>query len=652
MKVIVQIPCFNEASTLPAVLQDLPKRIIGVDCLETLVIDDGSSDSTAAVALAAGVDHVIRHKHNRGLAATFVTGIHACDRLDADIVVNTDGDHQYPGQFIPTLLEPILKGRADIVVGDRRPVSDPRLNPVKRGLHRLGQWVISTLAGQRLADPVSGFRAYSREAIGRTHLVTDYSYTIESLLQAVRKGLAIEFVPIQTNRVTRPSRLFPSVHHFVRRSAVTTLRVAFMHHPIGVFLTIGMILLTIGTLPILRFLVLLAVNGGQGHLQSLVLGGTLIVLAAIALAAGMIAELIGHNRRMIESILEHSADSNPDRVTQTLMDTATSRPVGFSAFQPPLTGGRKGFTLIELLMVIAVTAVAMAILLPAIGSVRQSARTVQCGNHLRQLALGIANHESNLRHLPSAGWGKRWSGLAGVGTGRHQPGGWIYQVLPYIEQESVHRLGGTLVAHQSGNDERLRTPLALLHCPGRRGADLYANQWGWQPRFHATEPRVARNDYAACGGGRLIAFGDGPADFTDAAKFPWPSMQNNTGICFQRSELRLSGIVDGLSQTLMIGEKQLPWTRYDDGKDRGDNEGAYAGDDRDTIRYVGTRSDRRYQPMPDTVLAGVEGAVFGSAHPAGLQIATCDGAVRMLTYQIDLDTFADLGSRSGHHGNL
>jgi glycosyltransferase involved in cell wall biosynthesis len=304
MKLIIQIPCFNEAGTLHRVVSDLPSQISGIDSIETLVIDDGSDDATAATALGLGVDHVVRHNRNRGLAAAFATGIDACLRLGADIIVNTDGDHQYPGEAIGRLVEPIITGRADLVVGDRRPGADEKFSPLKRLLQRCGRRVVSSLAGRDLPDPVSGFRAYSRSAAEQTHIVTGYSYTIESLLQANCKGLAIEFVPIVTNAATRPSRLFRSLPHFISRSVLTMLRVFFMFHPLGVLAGISGVLAVIGVLPIVRFLVLYAAGDGAGHLQSLILGGVLVILAAIMLVAGLLADLVAHNRRLLEKTLE------------------------------------------------------------------------------------------------------------------------------------------------------------------------------------------------------------------------------------------------------------------------------------------------------------------------------------------------------------
>ena len=326
-------------------------------------------------------------------------------------------------------------------------------------------------------------------------------------------------------------------------------------------------------------------------------------------------------------------------------DQADQRRVGFSEFRPR-SRVDSGFTLIELLVSMSIISVLIAMLLPAVQSVRESARRMQCGDHLKQLSLAMIQHESTHRHLPSGGWSKEWSGVPGLGSGPTQPGGWIYQILPLIEQPAVYGLGGKDVTGMPGNGERLRSPLPILHCPGRRGAELFANQRNWQPRLHPQPLQVARNDYAANGGGRLIPFGAGPPSLAAAKSFAWPSMKDSTGICFQRSRVQLRDVTDGLSQTILLGEKHLPFTHYVDGKDRGDNEGAYSGDDRDTLRYVGTLADTRYQPFSDAFLAGVEGAIFGSAHAPGFHLSMCDGSVRMVHYSIDLQVFASLGSRN------
>lgn len=309
IKVIIQIPCFNEARTLPFVLGDLPKSISGVDCIEVLVIDDGSGDGTAEIARSLGVQHVISHRVNRGLAAAFATGMTESLRLGATVIVNTDGDHQYPGRFISDLVQPILDGRADFVVGNRNPELDRRNGWFKRILYWVGRRTVSWLVSQPIPDPVSGFRAYSAECATQMHIVTTYSYTLESLVQCIEKGFALEFVPIETNSPTRPSRLFKSHASFIARSGTTLLRVFFMFHPLKTLMWLSLLLAVIGAIPIIRFVFFYLSGNGNGHLQSLVLGAALLVLAAIVLVAGLLADLISQNRRLIEKHALHQSVS-------------------------------------------------------------------------------------------------------------------------------------------------------------------------------------------------------------------------------------------------------------------------------------------------------------------------------------------------------
>ncbi len=303
MKLIIQIPCLNEADTLHLVLADLPESIPGIDCIETLVIDDGSTDGTAATALGLGVHHVVRHRRNRGLAAAFSSGLDAALDLGADIIVNTDGDHQYPGKHVADLVAPILAGRTDVVIGDRNPERDLRQPWLKRVLYRLGRLSVSWIVGQSIPDPVSGFRAYTRQAADRMHVYTRYSYTLETLVQAIEQGMAIKFVPIETNTFTRPSRLFRSHTQFVFRSAATLLRVFFMFHPLQTMMWLSGILGMIGLLPIARFVLYYSLGQGQGHLQSLILGAALVIASGLALFAGLIADLVAQNRQLMQKMI-------------------------------------------------------------------------------------------------------------------------------------------------------------------------------------------------------------------------------------------------------------------------------------------------------------------------------------------------------------
>jgi glycosyltransferase involved in cell wall biosynthesis len=307
MKLIIQIPCFNEATTLPLVLADLPAQIDGIDTIETLVIDDGSTDGTSEIAKSLGVTHIVKHLRNRGLAESFATGIRTCLRLGADIIVNTDGDNQYSGHDIVRLVFPILQGQSEIVVGDRSPAQDRRFSLGKRWLQWLGAKVISNLACQPLADPVSGFRAFSREAAFRFHLVSKYSYTIDLLLQASHKRIAIDFIPVKTNNPTRPSRLFRSISQFVRNSVLIIVRVFFLYHSLAVLSFVSSVLAVIGVVPIGRFLWLWFLGQGNGHVQSLVLGSAMLILSGLVLLAGMLSDLIASNRIMIEETLERTA---------------------------------------------------------------------------------------------------------------------------------------------------------------------------------------------------------------------------------------------------------------------------------------------------------------------------------------------------------
>ena len=332
MKLIIQIPCYNEEQTLPQTLRDIPRTVEGVDEVEVLIIDDGSSDRTVEVAKAQGVDHIVRHTGNRGLARTFRSGLNACLTRGADIIVNTDGDNQYNARDIPLLVRPIIEGRADIVVGDRKTAEVAHFSFFKKRLQAFGSFVVRMLSGVEVPDAVSGFRAISRDAALDLNFVSTFSYTIEMLIQAGSKRMAVISVPIRTNRVERKSRLFKSIPDFVSRSAATILRMYAMYRPLSVFSTIGLALGLIGTLPILRFLYFWSLGGGAGHVQSLVLGGSLVVIGFMALLVGMLADLINFNRRLIEIVLEKVR-----RVELQLDDGSMARRQGAQAPSGPLT---------------------------------------------------------------------------------------------------------------------------------------------------------------------------------------------------------------------------------------------------------------------------------------------------------------------------
>ena len=303
MKLIVQIPCYNEAETLPQVLADIPRQIEGIDCIEIQVIDDGSSDSTSDIARAHGATHVIRNRVNKGLARTFQVGIDHALRQGADIIVNTDGDNQYAGASIPDIVAPLLQGQADIVVGDRRPGENTAFSPLKRFLQRFGSSVVRRLAGVDVSDAVSGFRAYSREAALTINVMTTFSYTTETLIHAGQHGLQIISVPVETNIVERPSRLFSSMGAFLRKQVVTILRSYTMYRPLSAFLTIGLVMMAIGAIPILRFLVFYMMGDGAGHVQSLILGGVFVLAGYVTLIIALLSDALATNRRLTELAL-------------------------------------------------------------------------------------------------------------------------------------------------------------------------------------------------------------------------------------------------------------------------------------------------------------------------------------------------------------
>ena len=303
MKLIIQIPCYNEEATLPRTLADLPRAIPGIDVIEVLVVDDGSTDRTAEVARTNGVAHVIRHKSNRGLARAFRTGLDACLRLGADIIVNTDGDNQYAGRDIAALCQPILQGTADIVVGNRQTDQIGHFSPLKRRLQRTGSAVVRALSETDVADVVSGFRALSREAALQINILSPFSYTVEMVIQAGKKHMAITSVPVGTNAVTRSSRLFKSLPRFIRDQVTTMVRMYSMDQPLRVFFLIGTALFLLGAAPILRFLWFWLQGDTDGRLQSLIIGGVLVMMGFVTLMIGLLADLIQFNRQLLEMIL-------------------------------------------------------------------------------------------------------------------------------------------------------------------------------------------------------------------------------------------------------------------------------------------------------------------------------------------------------------
>ncbi len=302
MKLIIQIPCYNEKSTLPDVLADLPRTLEGIDTIETLVIDDGSTDGTAKLARELGVDHILRFPINRGLALAFSSGLDAALRAGADIIINTDGDHQYQGASIPALVGPIVRGEADMVVGDRRVDTIQHFSWLKKVLQRLGTRVVRWTSGTSVQDATSGFRALSREAASRLVVFSSYTYTLETIIQAGKKGLVVASVPVETNPKTRDSRLIRSLTSYVIRSSVTIMRIFLMYEALRVFTLLSLMPLIAGVVLFVRYLYYFLLGQGSGHVQSVVVASVLLLLAFQVLLLGLLADLIARNRRLSEEI--------------------------------------------------------------------------------------------------------------------------------------------------------------------------------------------------------------------------------------------------------------------------------------------------------------------------------------------------------------
>jgi len=302
-KLIIQIPCLNEAATLPGTLADLPTSIPGIDRIEILVIDDGSRDGTSDVARAHGVQHVVRFRRNKGLAAAFLAGIDACVKLGADFIVNTDADNQYVGADIATLIAPLVAGEADIVIGDRNIQTIQHLTQRRKRLQALGSWVVRQVSGTEVPDTTSGFRAYTREAALRMTIVSEFSYTLESIIQAGKKRMAIAHVPIRTNPRVRESRLFDNAWTYIKRSGATIVRIYAMYEPLKVFTYIGSVIALAGVTVSVRFLYYYFTGTGYGHLQSLILSAVLMIVGFQVLLIGLVADVISGNRKLIEDLL-------------------------------------------------------------------------------------------------------------------------------------------------------------------------------------------------------------------------------------------------------------------------------------------------------------------------------------------------------------
>ena len=304
MKLIIQIPCFNEEEHLPGTLADLPREVAGFDTVEWLVIDDGSVDRTIEVARENGVDHIVRLTNNKGLAAGFQAGLDACLKLGADVIVNTDADNQYSAADIPKLVAPVLAGTADMVVGDRETDSIEHFSPLKKRLQKLGSAVVRMASETNVPDTTSGFRAYNREAAIGLAVVSKYTYTLETLIQAGKLLVATDHVAIATNPKTRESRLFPSMGSYVRRNAVAIARIYAQYEPLRVFMTLAVVATVAALIPFTRFVVAYVGGNGAGHVQSLIFGAVLFNAAVVLFALGIIGDLLYGQRIMSQRIFE------------------------------------------------------------------------------------------------------------------------------------------------------------------------------------------------------------------------------------------------------------------------------------------------------------------------------------------------------------
>lgn len=312
MKLIIQIPCLNEEKTLPLVIKDIPKKIAGIDKVEILVIDDGSTDRTLHVAKELGVDHIVQLSYNRGLAHAFMIGLDTALNLGADIIVNTDGDNQYKSSDIPKLIKPILENKAEIVVGNREVEKIEHFSTSKIFLQKMGSWVVRQLSGTSIPDVTSGFRAYSKEAALQTNVVSKFSYTLETIIIAGNKNIPITHVPIGTNKKLRESRLFKSTWGYLRKSIVTIVRIYAMYRPLKVFSYIGGTSFFLGFILGCRYLYFFFIESTAGHVQSLILSAILIIVGFQIILIGLVADLISINREYIENSLYRIRKSEID----------------------------------------------------------------------------------------------------------------------------------------------------------------------------------------------------------------------------------------------------------------------------------------------------------------------------------------------------
>lgn len=302
LKLIIQIPCYNEEETLALALKELPRQVDGFEKVEWLIINDGSVDRTAEVARECGVDHIVNFRKNKGLARGFMAGVHRCLEEGADVIVNTDADNQYDARDIPKLVKPILEGKADIVVGERPISTTEHFSPQKKFLQKLGSWVVRVVSGTDIPDAPSGFRAFNREAALTMNVFNDYTYTIETIIQAGQADMAITSTPIRTNEDLRPSRLFKSMFAYIKKSVFTMIRIFMVYRPFKVFMGGGLFVAGLGFLFLLRFLIYFLLGDGDGHIQSVVFGGVLMVMGVQIISLAFIADLSAANRKLLEKV--------------------------------------------------------------------------------------------------------------------------------------------------------------------------------------------------------------------------------------------------------------------------------------------------------------------------------------------------------------
>src|SRR5215216_6167764 len=338
MKLIIQIPCLNEEETLPVTLADLPREVAGFSEVEWLIIDDGSTDRTIEVARQHGVDHIVRLTNNKGLASGFQAGLDAALKLGADVIVNTDADNQYYGPDVVKLVEPILAGNADLVVGDRETDKIEHFSPAKKTLQRLGSWVVRQASQTTVPDTTSGFRAYNREAALAIQVVSKFTYTLETIIQAGKLLVAVDHTPVRTNEKLRESRLFPSMWTYIRRNGLSIFRIYAMYEPLRVFMTAALLIGVVAAVVWGRFFYFYATGEGAGHVQSLILGAVLFNAAMVLAALGVLGDLLSGQRITLQRIFE--------RVRRVELELGVPpshyEPGAAASGREPTTGARSG----------------------------------------------------------------------------------------------------------------------------------------------------------------------------------------------------------------------------------------------------------------------------------------------------------------------